>query len=81
MHPKISFQPIEVLTASEDREGCLVLVDGKLAAVFVRLNDVAHEPLLCGAWYLEAGFGLLDGRHELFASLEEATASIERDFS
>ena len=81
MHPQISFQPIEVLTASEDREGCLVLVDGKLAAVLVRLNDQAHEPLLRGAWYLEAGFGFLDGRHELFASLEEAAASIERDLA
>ena len=81
MHPQISFQPIEVLTASEDREGCLVLVDGKLAAVLVRLNDQAHEPLLRGAWYFEAGFGLLDGRHELFASLEEAAASIERDLA
>jgi hypothetical protein len=70
MHPQISYQPIDVLTASEDREGCLVLVDGKLAAAFVRLTDQAHEPLLRGAWYLEAGFGLLDGRHEVFASLE-----------
>jgi hypothetical protein len=58
---QISFQPIEVLTASEDREGRLVLVDGKLAAVLVRLSDQAHHPLLCGAWYFEAGFGLLDG--------------------
>ena len=38
MGPQISFQPIEVLTASEDREGRLVLVDGKLAAVLVRLE-------------------------------------------
>jgi hypothetical protein len=76
---QISFQPIEVMTASEDREGCLVLVDRKLAAVLVRLSDQAHNPLLRGAWYLEAGFGLLDGRHGLFASFEEAVASIERD--
>jgi hypothetical protein len=76
MHPQISFQPIEVLTASQDCGGCLVLADGKLAAVLVRLNDQAHEPLLRGAWFMEAGFGLLDGRHELFASLEEAATSI-----
>ena len=81
MRPQISFQPIEVLTASEDREGRLVLVDGNLVAVLVRLSDPAHDPLLRGAWYIEAGFGLLDGRHEMFASLEEAAASIERDFS
>jgi hypothetical protein len=79
MRPQISFQSVEVLTASEDREGRLVLVDGKLTAVLVRLSDTAHDPLLRGACYLEAGFGLLDGRHELFASLEEAVASIERD--
>ena len=79
MRPQISFQPIEVLTASEDRDGRLVLIDGKLAAVLVRLNDQAHDPLLRGAWYLEAGFGLFDGRHEMFASLEEAAASIEAD--
>ena len=79
MCPQISFQSLEVLTASEDREGCLVLVDGKLAAVFVRLRDPGHDPLLRGAWYLEAGFGLLDGRHGLYASLEEAAASIEHD--
>jgi hypothetical protein len=79
--PDITFQPIEVLTASEDREGCLVLVDGKLAAVLVRLSDLAHDPLLRGAWYIEAGLGFLDGRHQLFASLEEAAASIEHDLS
>jgi len=81
MRPQISFQSVAVLTASEDREGRLVLVDGKLAAVLVRLDDAAHDPLLRGAWYLEAGLGLLDGRHELFASLEEAVASIERVLS
>ena len=81
MGGQISFQPIQVLTASEDREGCLVLVDGQLVAVLVRLSDPAHEPLLRGSWYLEAGFGLLEGRHGLFASLEEAVASIKRDLS
>jgi len=81
MRPMIGLQPVEVLTASEDREGRLVLVDGRLVAVLVRLTDPAHEPLLRGAWYLEVGFGLLDGRHGLFASLEEAVASIKRDLS
>jgi hypothetical protein len=79
MSHQITFQPIEVLTASEDRDGRLVLVDGKLAAVLVRLSDQAHDPLLRGAWYFEAGFGFLDGRHELFASFEEAVASIDHN--
>jgi hypothetical protein len=77
MRPRISLQPIEVLTASQDREGRLVLADGMLVAVLVRLSDEAHDPLLRGAWFLETGLGSLDGRHELFASLEEAAASIE----
>ncbi len=81
MSRQITFQPIEVLTASEDREGRLVLVDGRLAAVLVRLCDQAHDPLLRGAWYVEAGLGFLHGRHELFASFEEAVASIERNLS
>ena len=67
------------MTDSEDREGRLVLVDGRLAALLVRLADQSHDPLLRGAWYLEAGFGVLDGEHGLFASLEEAVASIEHD--
>ena len=77
MRPQVSFHSIEVLTASEDREGRLVLVDGKLTAVLVRLADISHDPLLRGAWYLEAGFGVLERQHELFASLEEAVASIK----
>ena len=81
MRPQVSFQLIEVLTASEDREGRLVLIDGNLVAVLVRLSDLAHDPLLRGVWYTEAGFGVLDSRHEMFASLEEAAASIERDLS
>jgi hypothetical protein len=81
MPPDITFQSIEVLTASEDREGCLVLVGGKLAAVLVRLSDRAHDPLLRGAWYIEAGLGVLEGQHQMFASLDEAAASIERDLS
>jgi len=81
MRPEISFHPIEVSTASEDREGRLVFVDGKLAALLVRLADAEHDPLLLGAWYLEAGFGLLEGQHGLFASLEEAAASIESELA
>jgi hypothetical protein len=77
MRPRISFQPIKVLTASDDREGRLVLADGMLAALLVRLSDEAHDPLLRGAWYLESGFGFLEQRHLLFASLDEAAASIE----
>lgn len=64
---------MEVLTDTEDHEGCLMLANGKLVAVLVRLSDPAHEPPLLGSWYLEAGLGAaLDMRHDLFATLEGA---------
>ena len=81
MEPQITFQPIEILSYSEDHEGCLVLADGKLAAVLIRLADAAYEPPLPGSWYLEAGFGALEIRHDLFASLEEAAQVLAADLA
>ena len=72
----ITLQPVDVLTGSNDREGRLLLVDGRLAAVLIRLDDQAHIGLLRGAWYIEHGFGSLEHHHEIFASLDEAAASI-----
>jgi len=48
MRPQITFQIIEVITDSEDRDGRLVLVDGKLAALLIRVPDTGHEPPLRG---------------------------------
>jgi hypothetical protein len=45
--------------------------------LLVRLSDEAHDPQLRGAWYFESGFGFVEQRHPLFASLDEAAASIE----
>jgi len=61
MRPRISLQPIEVMTASQDREGRLVLADGMLVAVLVRLSDEAHDPLLRGAWFLEEAAAAIEG--------------------
>lgn len=77
MEPQITLQAIEVFTDSGDRKGRLVLIDGSLAAVLVCLGDPVHAPHLLGAWYLEVSFAAaLEGRHDLFASLEEATTAI-----
>ena len=38
----ITLQPIPVMTGSQDHEGHLVLADGQLAAVLVRLADEVH---------------------------------------
>lgn len=68
----MEFQPIKVATGSADEEGRLVLHDGKLIAVLVRLDDPNHGPAL-GQWSLEAGFNGVDSpKPPLFANLAAA---------
>ena len=65
-------QPIQVDTASPDREGRLVLANGLLVAVLVRLDDSEHEN--AGGWFVEVAFGRLHGlRVPPFDTLEMAT--------
>ncbi len=55
----IECRPILVNTASPDEKGCLVLADGCLVAVLVRVVDTGDEQgrgELSG-WQMEAGFG------------------------
>jgi hypothetical protein len=70
-----SFHPVRVATGF-DEEGMLVL-DGeeRLVAVLVRLSD--GNEVAPGQWYLEAGFGWLDGPgHPIFSNLDLAQAWI-----
>ena len=53
---ELLLRPVPVHTGSGDQEGQLVLADGRLVAVLVRLDDMSHAGLV-GAWFLEAGFG------------------------
>jgi hypothetical protein len=65
----LTLQPIRVATGF-DEEGMMVL-DGKqrLVAVLVRLSD--ENEVAPGQWYLEAGFGRLDGgSHPTFSNLD-----------
>ena len=72
------FEPIRVETGSADEDGRLVLADGKLVAVLVRLSNKHEQPELRSAWFLEVGFGSwLGNRHEVFATLEDAEAWID----
>jgi hypothetical protein len=56
---KLTLQPVKVGTG-HDEEGVL-LFDGdqRLVAVLVRLSD--ENEIAPGQWFLEAGFGRLDG--------------------
>lgn len=55
--PFLAFRDIPVGTNSADEEGWLVLLDGHLVAVVVRLSDDHDPPDLKGKLFLEAGFG------------------------
>ncbi len=68
----VVLQPIPVDTASPDREGMLVLANGLLVGVLVRLDTPEHESP--GGWFMEAGLGRLAGlRVPAFDTLEDAT--------
>ncbi len=70
-------QPIAVDTGSPDRDGVLLLVNGLLVAVLVRLDAPEHEHP--GYWFLEAGFGRLQGmRVDAFPTLDHATRWVRR---
>ena len=71
---RLSLRDVPVRTGSQDREGRLVLADGELVAILVRLADEAHGSER-GQWFLEVGFGsLTGGTARLFATLGEAEA-------
>ena len=75
MAPLFTLQPIDVDTGSDDREGRMALVDGRLVAVLVHLS-ASHETD-SGMWFLEAGFGRLSGHSPApFADLDAAQAWI-----
>ena len=68
----VVLQPIAVDTGSPDREGRLVIANGLLVAVLVRLDAPEHE--MPGFWFLEAALARLQGiRAPPFATLEDAT--------
>ncbi len=77
VEPLVVLQPISVDTASPDHVGMLVMVNGLLVAVLVRLDAPWHARL--GAWHMEAGLGRLVGvRAPVFDTLEDATRWVRR---
>ena len=67
----LTLQPIRVATGF-DEEGMMVLdEEQRLVAVLVRLSD--DNEVAPGQWYLEAGFGRIDGtNHPHFSNLDMA---------
>jgi hypothetical protein len=67
----LSLESMRVATGF-DEEGMLVLdEEQRLVAVLVRLSD--ENEVAAGQWYLEAGFGRIDGTdHPIFSNLDLA---------
>ncbi len=67
----LTLQPVRVATGS-DEEGLLVFADDqRLVAVLTHLSDQHGD--IAGHWFLETGFGRLDGPdHPTFADLDAA---------
>ncbi len=76
----LRLQPVRVGNGT-DEEGMLVFdEDQRLVAVLTHLGDQYDS--LSGHWYLEAGFGCLDGpNHPTFADLEAAQGWISQRFA
>jgi hypothetical protein len=64
----VELKPIEV--ASVDREGQLILFNGVLVGVLVKLSNLHGE--LSGSWYLETGYDGLRDERLTFSDLEAA---------
>jgi hypothetical protein len=72
----LTIQPVLVATG-EEGEGCLIFADGWLVAVLVRLSDLHGDD--SGSWFLEKGFGSLDGPNpRSFENLDAAQDWISR---
>lgn len=67
----LSRHRVRVATGSEDEEGVLVTVDGRLIAVLVRMDADYHAEQR-GWWHQEAGFGACDARPAAFPTLDDA---------
>ncbi len=73
------FQRVIINTNAPDEDGCLVFADDRLVAVLVRLSD--EHGRKAGRWYLEHGFGKLDGPvHPIFIDLNEAQDWVTQRF-
>ncbi len=73
----MTFQPVRVANGS-DEEGLLAFdEEQRLVAVLTHLGDQYDR--VSGHWYLEAGFGHLDGpNHPTFADLDAAREWLNR---
>ena len=77
VEPLVLLQPIAVNTGSPDKDGMLVMANGMLVAVLVRIETPGYEGV--GGWFLEVALGPLEGLQvPTFGALDDATRWIRR---
>lgn len=68
----MTLQPV-LMATSEDQEGQLVFVDGRLVAVLTRLSPLHGDQ--AGRWFLETGYGAAAGpQNPSFPDIDAALA-------
>jgi hypothetical protein len=71
----IEFQSCRIATLRDSEDACLVLADGVVMALLVRLDgDATIKP----GWFLQIGFGPCDQEGIVFETLEDAAAWVEQ---
>ena len=73
-----TWKPVRVGVGNRDEDGRMVMVNGRLVAILVHLTGPYDTPELRGKWFVEAGFGPISGKHELFSTWEEAEAWVHQ---
>jgi hypothetical protein len=78
MDASIEFQSCRIATAQSSEEACLVLADGVVTALLVRLEGTAESD---AGWYLLIGFGPCDREGLVFTTLEAAGAWVRENLA
>lgn len=67
---ELSLSQAQIGTVRGGEAGFLVWKSGQLVAVLTEINEETYS--VKGKWFLEAGFGLLSGKHRNFDTVDEA---------
>jgi len=71
-----SLSEARIGTVEGGESGVLVWKSGQLVAVLTQIDEDAYSTK--GKWFLETGFGLLNGQHRNFDTINEAVSWVSR---
>jgi hypothetical protein len=74
--PGFSVSEARIGTVEGGESGVLVWKSDQLVAVLTQIDEEAYSTK--GKWFLETGFGLLNGQHKNFDTIEEAIRWVGR---